>query len=288
MTDLNEEQLAAFILTHGRPDKQFTETSIRKAGFTGPIFYLVDDEDPTRERYEELFPGRVEIFSKAEIAKTFDEADNFSDRRSIVYARNACFDAAERRGFRYFIQLDDDYTSWWYTSDHERKQSLKQITSLDRVLAAMLDYFKEIPAASIAFAQGGDIQGGWRCTDLKTVKTKRKAMNSFICDVRRRFTFSGRINEDVNTYITEGRRGDVFLQIYQAYLVQRTTQTQEGGMTDIYKAAGTYVKSFYTILFEPSCVSIAALGQTHTRLHHKIDWRHAVPKILSEAHRKPS
>lgn len=49
------------------------------------------------------------MFDKPKIAKTFDEADNFDDRRAIVYARNACFQIARKLGYKYFIELDDDY-----------------------------------------------------------------------------------------------------------------------------------------------------------------------------------
>lgn len=33
-------------------------------------------------------------------------------------------------------------------------------------------------------------------------------MNSFICDTERPFSFMGRFNEDVNTYITHGETGE--------------------------------------------------------------------------------
>lgn len=81
------DDFCAFILTHGRPDKVLTYRTLRRAGYTGKIFIVVDDEDKTRHQYMAEFGEQVLVFSKADIASRFDEADNFCDRRSIFYAR---------------------------------------------------------------------------------------------------------------------------------------------------------------------------------------------------------
>lgn len=70
----------AFILTHGRPDRVLTYEKLRKHGYTGKIYIVCDDEDKTLPEYRKRF-GDVLVFSKSEIAKTFDEGDNFGDRR---------------------------------------------------------------------------------------------------------------------------------------------------------------------------------------------------------------
>ncbi|EFN6257501.1 hypothetical protein FVI12_21595 [Escherichia coli] len=44
------DDFCAFILTHGRPDKVLTYRTLRRAGYTGKIFIVVDDEDKTRKR----------------------------------------------------------------------------------------------------------------------------------------------------------------------------------------------------------------------------------------------
>ncbi|EFC6976332.1 hypothetical protein DFZ72_21860 [Escherichia coli] len=37
------DDFCAFILTHGRPDKVLTYRTLRRAGYTGKIFIVVDD-----------------------------------------------------------------------------------------------------------------------------------------------------------------------------------------------------------------------------------------------------
>ena len=65
------------------------------------------------------------------------------------------------------------------------------------------------------------------------------------------------------------------------------TQAQEGGITELYLDFGTYVKSFYTVLTAPSCVTIRSMGQVHRRLHHHINWKSAIPQIIAEEFKKP-
>ena len=67
---------------------------------------------------------------------------------------------------------------------------------------------------------------------------------------------------------------------------QKRTQTNPGGMTDLYLDAGTYVKSFYSVMYAPSCVTIRDMGRINRRLHHRVDWNAAAPKILPETARK--
>ena len=247
------DDFCAFILTHGRPDKVLTYRTLRRAGYTGKIFIVVDDEDKTRHQYIAEFGKQVLVFSKADIASRFDEADNFGDRRSIFYARNACFDLAKLVGCKYFIQLDDDYHEFQFRVDRNYDQAYFPIRKLDAILSEMLAYYESIPALSIAMSQGGDFLGD---NGGHASWVKRKAMNSFICSVDRPFSFMGRINEDVNTYTNLGRCGELFMTIGAVQLGQKQTQKNSGGMTELYLDSGTYVKSFYSVMYAPSCVKI--------------------------------
>jgi hypothetical protein len=145
----------------------------------------------------------------------------------------------------------------------------------------MLDFLDATNALTVALAQGGDFVGGSNGGIAKN-KISRKAMNSFFCRVDRPFQFVGAINEDVNTYVSRGNRGDLFFTVGQASLTQAQTQKQSGGMTAEYLDKGTYVKSFHTVMIAPSCVKISEMGNKQKRIHHNVLWRYAVPKILNE------
>lgn len=283
---MKNNDFVVFILTHGRADRVITYNALRKSGYTGRIVLVIDNEDVQAEAYIARYgKDNVRIFDKSAVAETFDEGLK-GDRRTIVYARNACFDIAEKSGFRYFMELDDDYEYFGWRFDDELKFHFSLIKNLDRVFDILLDYYKTIPARSIAIAQGGDYMGGPQSTSLKTVNMKRKAMNTFICDVQRPFKFLGRINEDVNTYTRNTSTGDLFFQTNQLCIQQKETQSNTGGMTDVYIDSGTYVKSFFSVMYMPSCVKISTMGRCNKRIHHSIRWKHTAPKILREEWRK--
>lgn len=279
------DNFVVFILSHGRPNNVYTYKSLIKQGYTGKIIIIIDNEDPTASKYLKKYEN-VEIFDKYEISKKFDQADNFNDRRTIVYARNACFEIAEKLGYEYFLQLDDDYTGFEYRLYSNGSQKPILAKNLDEVFKAYLDFYINTPFDSIAFAQGGDFIGGKLNQNATNPTIKRKCMNSFFCSVKRKFNFIGRINEDVNTY-TYGQSVGLLLGTIPFFaLVQKTTQKNKGGMTDVYLSSGTYVKSFYTVIFAPSCCKIKPMGDTNYRLHHNIDWKYTAPKIISEDFKK--
>jgi len=285
---MQNEDFAVFILTHGRPDNVITLNTLKRCGYTGRIFFIIDNEDKTADRYYENF-GRenVVMFDKKAYADQVDEGNNFDERRTITHARNACFDIAKKLGVTYFMQLDDDYTTFQYTTGKDGRYITSDIgiKKLDRVFLAFLEFFKASGAKSVALSQGGDFIGGDNSGIWKD-QCKRKAMNSFICSTERRFQFIGAMNEDVNTYTTTGSRGALFFTSALARLEQKETQSQSGGITDMYLKYGTYCKAFTTLMMMPSSVKVSMMGVVNPRLHHKIKWNNTVPKIISEDLRK--
>jgi hypothetical protein len=294
MTPMNKP-FCVFIISHGRPDKLVTLRTLKRCGYTGPLFIVCDNEDKTVDQYRKNHgAGMVLVFDKPHYASLVDSCDNFQNRRTTTHARNACFDLAKERGFEYFLVLDDDYTDFKYNYDTTGTFKRSFIRSITPVLSAsfgFLDSDDRIDA--VCFIQGGDLIGG----DFSIKKgifpfKKRKAMNSFFCKTSRRFWFFSRLNEDVNTYLNLGSKGRIFLSIPEIALNQAQTQATGGGMSDAYLASGTYVKSFYSVMIAPSFAKVSVpredSQQTKTirRIHHKISWNNAVPKILDEEHRK--
>lgn len=289
---MRHKDFVAFILSHGRADRVITYKKLRDCGYTGRIVIVIDNEDDSAPKYFDKFGAdNVVMFDKSAVAETFDEGMP-GDRRTIVYARNACFDIARQLGYRYFIELDDDYVAFNWRFDHRLRYITKDsaIHNLDVVFDIMLDFYCSVPIKSIAMAQGGDFIGGSEGTLDKKLCTRRKAMNSFICDTERQFTFLGRINEDVNTYTRNTSTGDIFMQIHSVYLNQKQTQSNGGGMTDVYLDSGTYLKSFFSIMYMPSSVKIWLMGNAHSanakRLHHRVEWNNTAPKIISARYKK--
>lgn len=284
------DNFAAFILTHGRPGNVKTYDTLIKCGYTGKIYIIIDNEDKTADEYRKRFKDKVVVFDKLAISKTFDTGNNFDDRRAVVYARNACWQIAKDLGIDYFLQLDDDYTTFEYKFSPTLLFKQKVVKDLDRLFSITLDYYKSIDAVSIAYAQGGDLFGGGKSTNLKKLWLKRKCMNTWFCDTSKPFAFVGSMNEDFSTSVIIGNRGGLLFTMFNVAINQLATQAASGGMSELYLDSGTYLKSFYTVMYAPSCTKVYMMGgygeTAHKRLHHKVSWENAVPCVISESHKK--
>lgn len=274
------DDFGIFILTHGRPDSvSWTIQALRKARYTGRWWLVLDDEDTTRDEYAAKWgEDRILTFNKDREAETFDLADNGGSKSVIVYARNASGRLAAELGLSYYMQLDDDYTYFAHRIERDGKLTYAFTYRMDDVLEALIEFLDASGALTVAWAQGGDYVGG--LGGAWTQRLKRKAMNTFIARTDRPVRFTGRINEDVNTYVLEGTRGELFLTTTDLFFNQSVTQSLEGGMTAAYLDSGTYRKSFYTVMLAPSCTKISTIGDLSQRIHHHISWNNAVPKVV--------
>lgn len=275
------DDFCAFILTHGRPDRVHTYNALARAGYTGKVFIVIDDEDEAADEYVRRFGDNVIRFCKSEMAARIDEGNNSDDRRAIVYARNACCELARQVGCTYYMQLDDDYKGFEYRfSSCGDKGYIAMLKTFDAMVESLINFYEATPCLSVAVAQGGDYIGGQKVRK----KLLRKCMNSWVCSVDRPFAFFGLMNEDVSTCVTLSRQGGLFFTVVPVKLVQLQTQKNAGGMTDAYIDGGTYIKTFYSVMYAPSCVKVGHLRDPraeNSRIHHSINWEAAAPKILS-------
>jgi hypothetical protein len=267
-----------------------TVDTLTKCGYSGKYYIVCDDEDNQLDKYVSNFGReRVLVFRKSDI--DFDIMDNFDGNKVIVYARNVIFKFASDLGLDYFWELEDDYKDFVYRPiEYSNKKGRLQLSTyhmknLDAIIPLFLDFLEISGALCVAFAQAGDLLGGVQ-GDAKKVPIKRKAMNTLFCSTKRPFQFVGRMNDDVNTYLSLGSRGHLFFHITSCALNQEETQKKNSGNTTSYLALGTYVKSFYSVMVNPSSCVIKMMRSNHPRIHHKINWDVAVPKIISSKFKK--
>lgn len=281
------DEFAVMILCHGRAENTPTYATLRNYGYSGRILIICDDEDKDVPNYQKIFgEENVKIFSKQKVLSEFDTMDNSDDRRCAVYARNACFDIAEEMGLKYFAEYDDDYIGHPYRWEEDGVLYRSTLANLDKVFEAYLEFMETNEAIySVAFGQPGDFIGGVG-SRLHQQRYRRKCMNSWICKTDRRIQFNGRMNDDHQTYSLLGSRGKIFLTFDFMMIDQPETQQVEGGMTDMYLGAGTYQKSFYSVLSCPSFIKVGMMGDRHYRMHHQVDHDSAYPMIISGRYKK--
>ncbi len=287
------DDFCVFILSHGRADRVLSEGALRKGGYTGRVYVVVDDLDGQVGRYRENFgEDRVLVFDKAAWAAKTDAYSNQNILNSVVYARNAVWDFARRLKVRHFCVLDDDYTGFYFRWIEGDALPAARCGDLDGVFSAMVDFLDASRADVVCMAQAGDYVGGWKSTAAMN-PLLRKAMNVYFFATDRPYLFAGAMNDDVNTYVLANLRGRLVLTLTSVSVVQVATQQSAGGLTDMYLEFGTYQKSFYSVMAAPSCVKVSMLHggkagaeHQHWRIHHHVRWNNCAPKILSERWRK--
>lgn len=90
---------AVLILSHGRADRVYTIPTLRKGGYTGRIYIVVDNEDEQQDEYIARYgKENVIVFDKLEAMKHSDTMDNYEKHNIVLYARNSCFEIASGWG----------------------------------------------------------------------------------------------------------------------------------------------------------------------------------------------
>ena len=284
----NLDRCAVFILTHRRPDKVKTYSTLRKSGYTGQIYIIVDDEDPSLPEYKKTYGSEVIVFDKKKSFESTDSLDNFPEMNTVLYARNATPLIAHKLGLDYHLDLDDDYSDFMYKFDGKGFYRHYNTSKLDQCISELIKFMDSAHIVDcICMSQTGDYIGGQNSGMAAALKLTRKSMNSFLRRSARPFKYLSRMNDDVTTYVNNQYSGNnLFLTINQLCLMQKPTQQNTGGLTDMYLQYGTYNKSMYTVICNPSCAKICCLNSSNPRIHHRINWNRTTPKILNPRHRK--
>lgn len=283
---MKTENFCAFILSNNRAGNVKTYNTMRKQGYTGKIYIVVDNLDKQLDEYKNKFKQEVVVFDKKYAETLCDPMNNFREYRTPLYARNVLWEIAKELGIKYFIELDDDYSCFEFKFDVNRQFKTSRILSLDDVFDILVHFLQKTNTHCIAMAQGGDYIGGKNGMLGSKIFLRRKVMNSFVCDVERPFKFQGTFNDDVNGYVRNGNLGMLLFTNNIIALEQGATQQNSGGITEAYKRFGTYVKSFHSVMLAPSCVKISLMGNVDFRIHHKIIFNNCVPKIVDNKYKK--
>lgn len=281
----SNNEYAVFILSHGRADNVLTVKMLEESHYTGEWFIVIDDEDDDADKYFKKYGDHVIQFCKKEIADQTDTCDLDDDRRVGVFARNFIIDEAKRRGYKYHLQLDDDFNRIDFRYVKNNRLVAKKCLVLDDLFAAMVDFLKTTDTVWLSFGLSNYYLGGINGTNYKKGLI-RKTMGSFFMNTEKAPKFFCRMNDDITTNIVNTFRGKLMFSLLPIQVLTPPTQHAAGGMTEIYQENGTYRKSFYSVMNAPSFVIISKQGVKDMRVHHEIKWNACTPQILNERWKK--
>lgn len=282
---MENKDFAVFIMVHGRPEKNLTYNTLLKCGYEGEIYLLGDLLDDRSEDYKKIYGKYYIQCDTKEISKNIDSGDNSGNLNSTLYKSNESFNIAKKLGIKYFCLMCDDYYEFDYMFKDEIK-GMKLCRNINKIFDLVIDFYKKTKVLSIAFAQTGDFIGGIDNGKGVYRFSKRKLMNTFFLSTERIFNFYGRMNEDVTTYTNLGQKGNLFLTIPCFAINQKDTQQSKKGLTELYEDNGTYIKSMFSVIYNPSCVKASMMNAKHKRIHHSIKWINTTPMIIEEKYKK--
>lgn len=261
-----------FIISHKKPDEVRTLKALNDSGFFGDYRIIIDSWDETAEKYEQNYPGKIEIFDKDEIKKTFDIMDNFNIFSSAVYARNFSYELAKKLGYKYFILLDDDLIKFMYVFTEGEKFKKLQIQNINAVFENIVNYLSNTNCSIFSFSQDGGNFGGPKGRYSKGCG--RTISQCMICKTEKSSRFCGTQNEDFNISIKHFE--DITLEFFCVVV----SSPQRGSNSDMYKNVGFYKSSFYSFMLRPSGVKLSYKNGHFTMKRYS---RKLFPKILSDS-----
>jgi len=270
-------RFAVFILSHGRAKTLTSYDVLRKSGYTGDVFIIVDDLDEQKDDYISIYGDKVIIFDKNKFYKLTDTMEPSGELRSITFARNASNVIAKQLGLTYHAQFDDDVTGLYHKYiGKDGKLKTRRITDFDSVVCAILDFLDDTGAVSCGLVDTGSLFGGASGPFRNGLAYN---FNQTVICRTGALDFVGLGNQDVNALMLNSPRGKLLFELYCiAHSVSKPGNA--GGMTEMYKVRGLYHKIFLFVMCAPSMCYMTEENKL------VIQRKNVVPKILSSRWKK--
>lgn len=268
-----------YIISKGRPRCRTAQT-LERIRYPGEWHIVCGNNDETLPQYQERWGERVLVFDwHDEITRT-DTMDNLGFEKypsGACPVRNATRRISDERGEARHWQFDDDYLGFTIWS---RELGKNVVISDGAILYEAMLKIAEF---------------GYRAR-MQNVGFVLDTMESH---PEQRYTFSprvfnahnlpstpdlfvpwvGRMNDDIINAINIWRRGGYEMSVKYLHIEFAKTQSEPGGMTDLYRNDGTARKTAYGILAAPSAVKLVFRFE---RYHHATAWGKLRPKLLDE------
>ena len=248
------------------------------------IFIFIDDEANDKEEYEKLcekYGCNLVVLNIEECRNRYDYVHRASkSRRSAGQFRNSFADFAIKNNIDFYVVQDDDTISMTIRqrSVKERNSTLEEVKL---VFSEVEKFMRKNNIGVFGLSQSGDLIGG----DESLCLLRKKVMNT---------TFY------LMPFIYRGERGvqdedtSLFSGIYNfglftgsvgrgLILHQTASASAKGGLTELYNECKLLNKSLVVPIQFPSAVYAEKQKKNGGRLHHHINNRFLMPKILRNA-----
>ena len=269
-----------YIISKGRPQCRTAQT-LTRINFPGAWFIVCGTNDETLEQYMARWGSeRVLVFDFDEQVEKTDTMDNFGFEAKASGAcpvRNAVREISWARGELRHWQLDDDYTGFARFDPVTRKnRGIRDGAELYEMMTAVSAFGHAVGLRNVGFPPSTmevcpARVGGWsrRVFNAHNLPSDPELFTPWV----------GRMNDDLINAINTWRRGGAEMTVKFMSMNMPPTQSEKGGLTEMYRNDGAVRKTAYAVM---ACPVAVKLVERFMRCHHKVDWPLVVPKIVSD------
>jgi hypothetical protein len=276
---------AVFIITHGRPDKQLTYDTLRRCGYNGKIYLVVDNTDNTIQQHIDKYGAEnIIVFDKNHYINS-DRFDNGTEGvfACAVYARRAVEDIAKSMKLAYFCMIDDDVTDLCLRIPLENKVRRLKIYNMDEIFNAYLELLEIKQISCLGFGYQTLYFSGMKyfTTDFRPLPFRL-----FIRKTSVDIDWSNWYGEDEIAGYQSNIKGLLWTAI--PLVMVTTSEEATGAMQTTYEQTTSFLRSIVELRYVPSQVVIATCtrgkkkGTQHLYRRNQ-DW---FPKIISSTYKK--
>lgn len=243
---MKHKDFAVFIITHERVNNQKTFDLLKKSGYTGEIFFIIDDKDEQIDEYKNKYGDKVIVFSKDEIKNKIDTMTNKKEYLSSVYVRNEVYNIAKKLKLKFIFVCDDDIKTFHYRYIEDGKLKQKKLKNIDDVFDIMCETMEKSKVIAFGFTQKKYYIGGLN-QYFKNGHVRMLA-HTMLLKVEEPIDFRGIFYEDTISTIKENITGRVCLtttDIMSDAEQFAVGSLKSGGMTEIYKRTNLYTHCFF-------------------------------------------
>lgn len=274
---------AVFICTHGRPTAQLTLEMLKREGYTGKWYLVLDDTDSTIQQYIDIYgKDNVVIFNKNHYINSddYDNGDNILHDKCILYAKRAVEDIARYLKLDYFAIVDDDFVKLSIRYPEEGKLKRMQITDLDSILDAYIELLSNNITA-LGFGAVATYCDGVNALSPSHMSKRYLPYQFIMRNAKFEVNWTSWMAEDDVTELQSSMVGGLWLVI--PYVMQETKPIGDtkasGGMVDTYKNSNTYELNFNAVKNCPHRIYLRQRKDGKLILARRYD--RCFPKIIS-------
>lgn len=281
------KDFAVFIITHGHPDKQITYDTLRRCGYSGKIYLVVDDTDTTIQQYIDNY-GRdsVIVFNKNYYINSdrFDNGTNTPIYACAIYARRAVEDIAKSFGLDYFAMADDDIKKIVIRYPVDNALKRVNIVNLDAVLEAHIELLKTQHLACIGFGGVQNYFAGASVFSDDNLSKRIIPYQFFLRRTDKTVRWSCWYGEDdVEAYFNTITGNLWFASLY---VMIEAMPNGTGSMATTYETINSYIMSFAELRYFPGLLRVYKRPKSKASIFGVIrtngNW---FPKILNETYK---